>query len=234
MIASDDSEGLTARAEGFLRTESVKLTMSYDLTEDRSDAEAMAACFSISVDEILTNLNDVRSKFGGLQYRSHSWSFDEVITFSPYLDFDEEDSEPMISLIEHTVAHPFGVWTNLTGGVFFMYPGPENADYVQVFSRVESVIESDSLHYECANWHEVAQGGISSLTAIEEKATLLEPIDEASGYTESWWRGEGFRLFIWKTWAQLFERESNGKWAIYASSLKGREAALKFVNGIVD
>ena len=82
----------------------------HDPAEDERDAALAAARYGLPTDVIRSKVARLRERFAGLQYRSRSWSFAETIGFAPMLDLDDEDPEPMVSLIEHAVAYPFGVW----------------------------------------------------------------------------------------------------------------------------
>ena len=139
-------DGLTPRATEFLRCHARRESFHHDPIEDELRVRAAAAEYGLAVDDVAHGLASLKERFGGLQYRSRSWSFQGVIRFTPVLVLDDEDPGPMVSLIEHTVAHPFGVWATLHGSVHFMFGGGYGADYVKVFDRVEALIESDALH----------------------------------------------------------------------------------------
>lgn len=221
---------LTPRAVRFLRDHAARGTFQRVLADEQSAAAEAAARFGLQIEDVASAVSRLQDRFG-IQYRSNSWSFDEVIKFAPVLDFDDDDEEPMLSLIEHTVAHPFGVWVNLEGVVYFMFPEVNGAEYVRAFDRIEDLIESDALHAECANWSRVSTGGLDSLAEIQVRARELDRIEEGSGITESWWAGDEFRVYIWQTWAKIFGRDELSKWAVWAYSPRGREMAQKFLSG---
>jgi hypothetical protein len=130
-----DGAGLSERAVRFLRANATEFDCRWDAAEDRREAEEVAGHYGLAVDKVVARLAALRERFGGLRYESRSWSFEEVIMFVPALDFDEEDTEPRVTLIEHTVAHPYGVWATLDGAVDYMFPGELGGDYVRVFDR---------------------------------------------------------------------------------------------------
>ncbi len=124
-------DGLTPLAANFLRQHGTRQTFRHDLLEDERDAVRAAAQYGLSVDTVRSKVARLQNRFGGVRYRSDSWSFEETIGFAPVLDLDDDDPEPMVSLIEHTCAHPFGVWATLGGAVHFMYPNDDGGEYVR-------------------------------------------------------------------------------------------------------
>jgi hypothetical protein len=222
--------GLTPRAVEFLRLYATRRMLHHDLAKEARDAERAAEQSGLPVDTVMTKLAYLQRRFGGLRYESPSWSFEETIGFAAVLDLDDEDTEPMVILIEHTAAHPFGVWATLDGGVHFMYPGDHGGEYVHVFDRIEAVIESDALMAECAEWIEVSRGGGDTIDLMETKVSALSRIDEASGHTESWWLGDGFRVHVSRTMGRVFGLSGDGRWAIWAESEAAVERARAFLS----
>jgi hypothetical protein len=225
-----DGAGLSERAVRFLRANATEFDCRWDAAEDRREAEEVAGHYGLAVDKVVARLAALRERFGGLRYESRSWSFEEVIMFAPALDFDEEDTEPRVTLIEHTVAHPYGVWATLDGAVDYMFPGELGGDYVRVFDRPECIVEADALHWECEGWTEVAAGRLESADAVEARARTLPLIGAASGSTEWWWQGDGFRVHVWRTFAKVFERESATRWAVWGSDPSGVDNARQFLS----
>lgn len=227
-----DSAGLTPRAKAFLRECAVRLPLACDPVEDALEAQQISGWFGVADSELLESLGFFRERFGGIQYLSRSWSFEEVIGFAPALDCDEGDPEPMASLIEHSVAHPYGVWMGMSGRVYFMFPQPGGAEYVHAFDHPEDLIESDALHAEVSAWQEVAVGGADSIEEVSRRCERLVSIQEGSGRTESWWQGPGFRVHVSRTMAEVFEREALARWAVWADSPDGRQAAQRHLAGL--
>jgi hypothetical protein len=227
--ARDVPEGLTSRAAAFLRQHATRETFAPDRAEESRQIEQAAKQYGLSAASIGSRLSAMQDRFGGLRYRSGSWSFEEVIEFWPVLDLDEEDPEPMVTLVEHTAAHPYGVWATLDGAVHFMYPGEHGGEYVHVFDRVEAIIEVDALLAECAEWIEVRRGGGDSIARVEAKVSALVRIDEASGHTESWWQGDGFRIYLWRTLGKVFGQPGDGQWAVWAKDDSAVERARSFL-----
>lgn len=221
-------DGLTPRAAEFLRRHAKWRAVRHDPIEDDRDAVIAADQYGLSVHTVRSMVAHLQNRFGGLQYRSASWSFEEIIGFAPVLDLDEEDPEPMVSLIEHTVAHPYGVWATLDGAVHFLYPNDDGGEYVHVFDRVEAIIESDALMAECAGWIEVDGGGSHTIGRLESRAAHLSRIDEASGHTESRWQGDGFRVHLWRTFAKVFGNDGS-RWAVWAEDEAAAERARAFL-----
>ena len=222
---------LSDRARDFLRLEAERRPFAGDPDQDASDAAECDAWFGIPSSRILEWLGRLRGVWAGISYRSFSWSFDEVIGFSPSLDCDPDDGEPMLSLVEHSVAHPFGVWVNMRSEVYYMFPGEQGGEYVKVFDRVESIVESDSLYSESRGLRQLAVGGRErSLVISDAAARQLSLIDEGSGPTERWWQGDGFRVHVWDTWAELFKNPELSKWAVWGNSAAGVEKARHFVD----
>ncbi|MFC0429725.1 hypothetical protein [Kutzneria buriramensis] len=221
--------GLSERAVRFLRANATEHDCRWDADEDRGDAEEVAGHYGLAVDKVLARLAELRERFGGLRYESRSWSFEEVVIFAPALDFDEEDNEPRVILLEHTVAHPFGVWATLDGAVDYMFPSEDGADYVRVFDRPESIVEADALHWECADWTEVGAGRLEWADEVEDRARALPLIDAGSGSTEWWWQGDGFRVHVWRTYAKVFNRDKATRWAVWGSDPSGADNARQFL-----
>lgn len=226
----EDLSGLTPRAVEFLRNYATREDFNGESHGVTNSVDKAAAFFDLQENEVALKVSRIQERFGGLKYRSPSWSFDEVIIFAPTLDFDEDDDEPLLSLIEHTVAHPFGVWVNLDGNVFFMYPDLHGGEYVKVFDRIEDLIESDAIFAECSsNWSNVGAGGADLLESIKEKCKVLSRLSEGVGETEAWWYGDDIRVLVWETWARVFNREELSRWAIWSSSTRGQEVARIFL-----
>lgn len=218
--------GLGPRAEEFLRAHAGRVDVRFDPAEDRRAAELAERAFHVDPAVFGEFVTGLRAKFAGLRYRSHSWSFEEDIVFEPQPDVDEDDPEPMVSLVRHTVAHPFGVWVGISGTVWFLCPGEWDGDYVAVFPRVESLIESDALHAESRGWRLVAEGRAESFDAVARRAsTSLAVLPEASGDTESWYEADGVRVHLWRTWAEVFQQEHLARWAVWARDEDSVESA---------
>jgi hypothetical protein len=223
---------LSARAEGFLRSRAEWVPVDADPAEDAAQAAECAAWFGVPASRILAGLSVLRERYAGVRYRSLAWTFDEVITFAPRLDYDESDPEPLVSLLEHSVAHPFGVWANLDGTVYYLFPGAPEAGYVKAFDRPEQIIESDALHYESLGHRLVRSGTGTGASVIAGRAAReLQLISLASGATERWWQGEGFRVHASDSWARMLRRPALAKSAAWAESSDGESAALAFLDG---
>jgi hypothetical protein len=226
----DQVDGLTPRAAEFLRRHATRHVCYVDPEQERKEVAQAAEDYLLPLDTVMTKLAHLQRRFGGLRYKSPSWSFEETIGFAPALDLDDEDTEPMVILIEHTAAHPFGVWATLDGAVHFMYPGDHGGEYVHVFDRIEAIIESDALMAECAEWIEVRRGGGDTIRLIEAKVDVLSRLDEASGHTESWWLGDGFRVHVSRTMGRVFGMAGDGKWAVWAENEAAVEKARAFLS----
>ncbi|MFE9746183.1 hypothetical protein ACFYOT_14865 [Saccharothrix saharensis] len=205
--------------------------MTFDAEEDRQAAELVERSFDVSATEFLDFVADLRSEVGGMTYLSRSWSFGENILFAPTPDVDVDDPEPMVSLVRHTVAHPFGVWVGMSGVVRYMCPGEWDGDYVEVFSDYASLIESDAVHQACLGWTLVESGNKDTFDRVRDRVTEYLPVlDVASGPTESWLEAEGVRAHLWRTWADVFQQEDLVRWAVWArdsaSSERARAALL--------
>ena len=173
-------------------------------------------------------LGSLRERLGGLQYYSHSWSFKEVITFTPESDVDAEDSVGMISLLEHSVAQPFGVWVAENGRVNYMYPTELGADYVEVFTSSLGLIESDAVYAQCQEWMFIGQGRLAGAVGIEESVSAYPIIVEASGPTECWREIDGIRVLSWKTYAAMLNSENSARWGIWARDSDAAERARTY------
>jgi hypothetical protein len=200
--------------------------------EDERAADLARATFGAA--GYLDFLHQLQARFGGLRYHSYSWSFDEEIIFDPVPDVDPTDPAPMVSLINHTVAHPFGVWTQPAGFVEFLCPGEWEGESIIVFDNCEALIESDALHDECRSWQEVGGGSVDEFELVRDLAGSLHQIPEASGFTESWWEGKRIRVHLWQTWAEVFKLERLIRWAVWAQDEEGiREAVALFGSNVV-
>ncbi|MFI6548682.1 hypothetical protein ACIBO9_36105 [Streptomyces prunicolor] len=229
----ENPKGLTSRAISFLGERATRVQWSRENLGESADFARAAAWFRVDVEGAVSRASRIGERFGGLRYRSDSWSFEEEIGFFPTLDFDEEDDEIMLALIEHTVAHPFGVWVNLDGVVYFMFPEAEGGEYVKVFGSVEGMIESDALHAECMSWDVAGHGGFESLGELRRRCLGLRLAEEVDSCGEAWFFGDGFRVHIWETWAKVFARDDLSRWAVWTRDPAGRENATKFLLGLV-
>ena len=99
-----------------------------------------------------------------------------------------------------------------------------------MFDRIEAIIESDALMAECAEWIEVSRGGGDTIDLMETKVSVLSRIDEASGHTESWWLGDGFRVHVSRTMGRVFGLPGDGRWAVWAESEAAVERARAFLS----
>ncbi|MCF6524442.1 hypothetical protein [Streptomyces sp. JJ36] len=167
--------------------------------------------------QCLKLLEHLQAELAGLTYFSASWSFEEKVTFWPELDLDPDDEFPAISLLEHSVAQPFGVWVDEQGKVQFMFPGEHEGKYLPVFPSVHHMIESDALHAECksSDWVLDAGGGAADIADAAAYCESLGKISHASGYTEQWWGSASSRVFIWRTFSELFQDEHAVRWALW-------------------
>jgi hypothetical protein len=224
----DRPDSLTDRAIQFLRRCSTRVAIDYE-KEDRL-REEVDGLFGGGGAEFVSALRWARERYGGLQYFSESWSFEEEITFSPYPDLDIEDGIPMASLIEHSVAHPFGVWLTTDGAVHYMFPTSSGGRYVDVFANVDSMIESDALFYECRQWIPVAQGDADSVEAVEAVSSSMAILEEASGATESWREWEGVRIHVWRTYAEVFGNSAAARWGVWACDSEAARRASNLLS----
>lgn len=204
---------LSRRVVRFLRCDSSRTHVSYG--DEECVADEVDRLLGSGGVEFSSFLSGLRERYGGLQYFSESWSFEERITFVPFADLDAEDEVPMVSLIEHSVAHPFGVWVTMDGSVHFMFPTESGGEYVKVFSSIDSMIESDALMRSCRDWRPAAEGGADSLVLTERLTASIPEVREASGSTESWWESDGVRVHIWKTYAEVFANPSAVRWKVW-------------------
>ncbi|MBB1244437.1 hypothetical protein GL263_12820 [Streptomyces durbertensis] len=172
-------------------------------------------------------LEDVRV-LGGLRYDSLSWSLEETVTFWPELDLDADDGFPAVSLIEHSVAHPFGVWLDENGVVRFMAGSEAGGEYVPVFPTVSHLVASDAVHWECRGWTEVERGGPEGVDALRPLLDRMRPLSDASGWTEGWWEADGMRAHLWQTFSHVFDSPDLVRWRVWARDEKAR-AALRFM-----
>ena len=224
---------LSPRADRFLRLQAEPAPSCRPSEVDDAQVADCAAFYGVSSGQISMWLGELNDNFSGIRYRSLSWSFDEVIEFFPSLDFDESDAEPMVNLVKHTVAHPFGVWNGLGGGVYYMYPTVNGGEYLKVFDRPEYIIESDSIYFECSQLPLIARGGAeTSRNVFNISSRQLPEIPCVSGMTEKWWQGDGFRVHVWDTWARLFQQPSLSKWAVWAESEAAAAQARSFLRGL--
>jgi hypothetical protein len=226
-----DMETISARAREFLRRHATVIVN--DESPDVDAVPDVAASLNLPVEVVSANFTQIRERFWGLTYRSPAWSFDEVIGFYPELDADDSGDEQVVSLIEHSVAHPFGVWATLDGAIYYLFSGAHGGDWVKVFDTCESIIEADALYDECARWEVVGSGGAASADEIEARCTPLAELTEASGQTERWWQGAGFRVHVWRTWSAVFQQAGLTRWSLWIDpSAESREPAERFLEGV--
>lgn len=233
MHVLDNPGGLGVRAQAFLAVSASREEPRYSQAEDERDAARAERLFGVACSDYLDFVNGLRARFGGLRYHSRSWSFSEEIVFAPVPDFDDSEDTPYVSFVQHTVAHPFGVWVAFDGSVHYMFPNESGGEYVLVFSDPLAMIESDALHAECQDWQLVAEGRADTYDAVAEKASALPVLPDASGPTESWHEHDGFRVFLWRTDAVLYEEERLARWAVWARDDASAERARVFVGSPV-
>lgn len=229
MHVLDEPGSLSVRAQAFLTAAAGRQAVEYDPAEDEQDAIRAEQWFGIGRGEFRAFVDGLRDQFGGLRYHSHSWTFSEEVVFAPVPDLDQTEDTAYVAFVQHTVALPFGVWVAPDRSVQYMAPSASGGEYVTVFSDPIGLIESDALHAECRGWQVVAEGRADTYGAMAEKAAALRLLPEASGPTESWWEGDGFRVFLWRTDALLYEEERLTKWAVWAQDDASAEEARAFV-----
>lgn len=229
----DDPSGLSPRAIHFLKHAAGRVPF------DASDAPApdrlrllLSRLPGVDVEPTVTLFQRAAARYGGLQYRSIGWSFEEIVTFMPVPwaedDYGPEEQDAMADLIEHEVAHPYAVWLRGDGAVVYCFTGPDPMPVVPVFPGVDALLEAEALYQECTTWTPVSVDDAPSLPAVEAHAATLAPIPEAYGYTEHWWEQDGFRLHVWNTFAAVFPG-SGGGWAVWARDRAGERAARSFL-----
>ncbi|WP_326689119.1 MULTISPECIES: hypothetical protein [unclassified Streptomyces] len=235
-----DPQGLSARARRFLGAHASMAP--FDATAGPSDDELrgqLRALFDMTDDTALTRLRGAQARYGGLRYHSAAWGFREVIEFAPWPEYEAGDGEPIAWFIEHGVAYPWAVWMLGDGTVAYCFPGPHVGQVVPVFRSGDAVIERDALYHECADWTPVRPpGSHTPLTARAVRTAAqrqgLAPLHAASGHTEWWWEGDGFRVHVSFTFAKVFEEPEEERWWIWADGPSAEHAARAFLAGATE
>ncbi|MFG2732949.1 hypothetical protein [Streptomyces canus] len=177
---------------------------------------------------MLAGLRRAQARYGGLAYPTSAWSFQEEIRFQPWPYYEESaEHGPLGEFIDHEVAHPYTVMLRSDSAVVYRF-----ARDVAVFPDPETLIEADALYWECESWIPVVKPEVGQSTArVREAASRLPLIREGSGSTEWWWEAAGFRVHLWRTFAELFEQEGQAKWGLWARDEVGLWAAHRFLAG---
>lgn len=101
---------------------------------------------------------------------------------------------------------------------------------VAVFANADALIEADALYWECKSWIPVVEPkGGQSPAGVREAVSRLPLIREGSGHTEWWWESDGFRVHLWRTFAELFQQERLVEWGLWARDEEGLRAARRFL-----
>ncbi|RSS36578.1 hypothetical protein EF912_35410 [Streptomyces sp. WAC07061] len=224
----DSPGGLTDRARRFLSARA--RTVPFPTIENPGDAEVaerLARFPGVDKDVFLAGLRRAQARYGGLVYRTSAWSFKEEIRFEPW-PFYKASAEhgPLGQFIGHGVAHPYSVTLRGDGAVVYRF-GRD----VAVFPDVDALIEADALYWECESWIPVVEPKPGqSPVGVWEAASRLPLIGE--GHTEWWWESDGFRVHLWRTFAELFDQERLVKWGVWARDEAGVRAARRFLAGL--
>ncbi|MFM9692358.1 hypothetical protein [Streptomyces europaeiscabiei] len=225
-----DSPGrLTDRGRRFLATRA--RTVPFPTQDNPDDTEVIARLAPFpDVDTTMTlaGLRQAQDRYGGLVYRTSAWSFQEEIRFEPWPYYQGSvDHGPLSEFIDHEVAHPYSVKLRSDGAVVYRF----GVD-VAVFAEADALIEADALYWECESWIPVVEPKVGqSTTGVREAASRLSLIREGSGSTEWWWESDGFRVHLWRTFAELFQQERLVKWGLWARDEAGLRAAHRFLAG---
>ncbi|MFF5705861.1 hypothetical protein ACFY7H_25790 [Streptomyces sp. NPDC012794] len=215
---------LTDRGRRFLSAQG--RTVPFPVRENPGEvAERLAAFPGVDTAMVLAGLRRAQARYGGLVYRSSAWSFEEEIRFQPWPYYvDSTEHGPLGEFIDHEVAHPYTVALRGDGTVVYRF-GRD----VAVFPDPDALIEADALYWECERWIPVIEPEPQQSTAGVWEAASRLPLIEGSGHTEWWWESDGFRVHLWRTFAELFEQERLAQWGLWARDEAGLRAAHRFL-----
>jgi hypothetical protein len=218
---------LTDRAQRFLAARA--RTVPFPVQDNPDDSEVitrLAPFPGVDTTMMLARLRQAQDRFGGLVYPTTAWSFQEEIRFQPWPYYEESvDHGPLAEFIGHEVAHPYSVMLRGDGAVVYCF-----AVDVAVFADADTLIEADALYWECESWIPVVEPKVRQSTAgVWEAASRLSLIRERSGSTEWWWESDGFRVHLWRTFAELFKQERQARWGLWARGEVGLQAAHRFL-----
>jgi len=132
-----------------------------------------------------------------------------------------------MDLVKHSLALPYAVWLRSDGVVAYCLTGSHDAPVVPVFPSVDALIEADALYRECSDWKAVTGKGLSESHRVRQRASTLTLIEEASGFTEWWWQGDGFRVHVWLTFAEVLR--GGARWGVWSRDGDGEKHALAFL-----
>ncbi|MDX3636499.1 hypothetical protein OG920_30625 [Streptomyces europaeiscabiei] len=220
---------LTDRGRRFLAARA--RTVPFPTQDNPDDTEVIARLAPFpEVDTTMTlaGLRQAQDRYGGLVYRTSAWSFQEEIRFEPWPYYEDSvDHGPLAEFVDHEVAHPYSVKLRSDGAVVYRF----GVD-VAVFPDADALIEADALYWECESWIPVVEKKAGQSTAgVREAASRLSLIREGSGNTEWWWESDGFRVHLWRTFAELFQQEWLDNWGLWARDEAGLRAAHRFLAG---
>lgn len=220
---------LTDRGRRFLAARARTVPLPAQDNPDDTEVIAQLAPFpEVDATMTLARLRRAQDRYGGLVYPTSAWSFQEEIRFQPWPYYEESaDHGPLAEFIDHEVAHPYSVMLRSDGAVVYRF-----AIDVAVFADADALIEADALYWECESWIPVVEPKVGQSTAgVREAASQLSLIREGSGNTEWWWESDGFRVHLWRTFAELFQQEGQAKWGLWARDDVGLRAARRFLAG---
>lgn len=220
---------LTDRGRQFLAARARAVPFPRQENPDDTEVMARLARFpEVDSTMALARLRQAQDRYGGLVYPTSAWSFQEEIRFEPWPYYEVSANHgPLAEFIDHEVAHPYSVTLRSDGAVVYRF-----AADVTVFADADALIEADALYWECENWTPVIEPKARQSTAgVREAASRLPLIREGSGNTEWWWESDGFRVHLWRTFAELFQQEGQAKWGVWARDEAGLRAAHRFLAG---
>jgi hypothetical protein len=218
---------LTDRGRRFLATRARAVPFPTKANPDDTEVVARLAPFpEADTTMTLARLRQAQDRYGGLVYPTSAWSFQEEIRFQPWPYYEESaEHGPLAEFIDHEVAHPYSVTLRGDGAVVYRF-----AADVAVFPDADALIEADALYWECESWMPVVEPKVGQSTVgVWEAASQLSLIPEGSGNTEWWWESDGFRVHLWRTFAELFQQEGQAKWGLWARDEAGLRAAHRFL-----
>jgi hypothetical protein len=182
-------------------------------------------------DRALCSLREAQQRYGGLAFYNPAVHFSERMRFEPRPDFGGAADEPWIDLIEHTTSISWAILLRADGAVAYTVTGPgwTPDGVVKVFAHPDALIEDAALHDESADraWKRSEPLDPADAERIRKRAEGLRLLEEASGLTQWWWEGEGYRVYLSCTMGRLFPTPGRSVCTlkVWADTGRGAQAA---------
>ncbi|WP_173140064.1 hypothetical protein [Kibdelosporangium persicum] len=198
----DSSEGLSARARHFLRSEARRLDFDPGLVGDEL-RKRIIAVYGNPNERMVGLLDELQGRYGGLAYRSGF--FDANVAYTPMCEPEDADEELEILYVVQTGTSA-GASVRADGTVVV---GFDQWDVVE-FRTLDALLECDSMFTDVTKFASVAEVRVSAagLAGLADYITAETPfslqlVSEACGSHTFWFSGEEGAVFLCGTWSGM-------------------------------